>query len=192
MSIDWSKAPYDAEAGYCGTSQAYDAWYRRDGAGQVQQMCPAAGYPDWTWMGGRKDFPVGAELRPAAESTWDGEGLPPVGTVCELWPKPSVDKTAVDHDRYKSQIGRKVKIVAHHDIGGDCIAAVFAGENDFVFEYHSMIEGNFRPIRTAEQIERDKGTSAWITQIEKEYGWDTAAECERILIDAGYRKQVQP
>lgn len=62
--IDWSKAPEGAEAGYLGTSHAYDAWYKREENGEVLQICPAAGFNDWVSMGGRKDFPVGSVLRP--------------------------------------------------------------------------------------------------------------------------------
>lgn len=82
--IDWSKAPERAEAGYLGTSHAYDAWYKRDANGEVCQICPAAGFNDWVSMGGRKDFPVGAVLRPSAPA-WAGIGLPPVGVKVEAY-----------------------------------------------------------------------------------------------------------
>lgn len=62
--IDWGKAPEGAEAGYLGTSHAYDAWYKRDANGEVWQICSAAGFDNWVSMGGRKDFPVGSVLRP--------------------------------------------------------------------------------------------------------------------------------
>lgn len=81
--IDWGKAPEGTEAGYLGTSHAYDAWYKRDANGEVLQICPAAGFNDWVSMGGRKDFPVGSVLRPVAP-VWVGVGPPPVGTVCEV------------------------------------------------------------------------------------------------------------
>lgn len=66
MNIEWSNAPAGTEAAYGGCSQLYMAWYRRDESGIVQQICPGAGVHSWTDMGGRRDFPFGAELKPNA------------------------------------------------------------------------------------------------------------------------------
>ena len=64
MSIDWSKAPKDAEAGSPECSQLYACWYKRNSWGDVMVICEDGKGIDWGHMGGRKDFPVGAELRP--------------------------------------------------------------------------------------------------------------------------------
>lgn len=64
MNLNWSKAPEGAEAGHPGADELYPAWYRKDVSGLVEQICPDAGIHTWTWMGGRKDFPVGSVLRP--------------------------------------------------------------------------------------------------------------------------------
>ncbi|WP_213881240.1 hypothetical protein [Pseudomonas sp. dw_358] len=187
MSIDWSKAPEDAEAGYLGTSQTYDAWYRRDGGGQVQQMCPAAGYPDWTWMGGQKDFPVGAELRPVTESQWNGEGLPPVGTWAVL-SGPSKYLQPI----HPEWAGTEVKIYAHFTTDeGRKLAAYVSADHQ---RGGVGIEHLFCPIRTAEQIAAEERAAAiedmWITYWKPEP--QTAKEALGLLWDAGYRKQVQP
>jgi hypothetical protein len=64
MNVDWDEAPQGAEAGHPGGEGLFPAWFRKDTAGLVEQICPAAGINTWTWMGGRKDFPVGSVLRP--------------------------------------------------------------------------------------------------------------------------------
>lgn len=171
MNIDWSKAPYDAEAGYLGTSAAYDAWYRRDGNGQVQQICPAAGFTVWTWMGGRTDFPVGAKLRPVPKSKWTGEGLPPVGTVCEC-------KFAGQPDSHFTRVTIRYISDKH---------AVLFGE---VETSHNVVACVFRPIRTPEQVaaeEREKYLQEVGKLFEPREPYDSRTIGER-MYDAGYRK----
>ena len=186
--IDWSKCPQATH--FAPKPEDEDMWN-----GVFWRIVDGEGVEAWAIEGGRvlyysrptwrAETAVRLIARPVQ---WSGEGLPPVGTVCELWPKPSVEKTAVDHDRYKSLIGLEVKIIAHHDIG-DCIAAVFVGSNDFVFEYHSMVEGNFRPVRTAEQIAAEERTKAIDDLVKVTCINRGEAAC---IYDAGYRKQVTP
>lgn len=182
MDIDWSKAPADAEAGYLGTSSCYDAWYRKDGVGQVQQICPAGGCNEWTWMGGRKDFPVGAVLRPSARTAteWTGEGLPPFGTVCE-------------YNDLISSSWTRVKILAHFD--NNVPVAVFIPDNDSQNkEVDQAIAECFRPIRTAEQVEKEEREVACrqlcIDAGSSDYT-GRQMEVAYKLYDAGYRKQEQ-
>jgi len=186
MSVDWSEAPEGATH-----------W---DSA-ELGFMRPSLTVGDWDYFAvgdkwtlyGRINNQIRSDMvtRPV---TWDGEGLPPVGTVCEISLKSSIDKHAVDIERYKSHAGKKVEIVAHHDIGGGCRAAVYAYSNDFAFEYHSLIEGHFRPIRTAEQIEADEREEAAIELAYVATGHrDRSKDCwislAKVIYDAGYRKQ---
>ena len=67
MSIDWSKAPKDAEAGSPESHQMYACWYKRNSWGDVMVICEDGKGIDWGHMGGRKDFPCGHELRPSVE-----------------------------------------------------------------------------------------------------------------------------
>jgi len=90
MNVDLDVAPEGAEAVHAGGEGLYAAWYRKDVSGLVEQICPGAGINTWTWMGGRKDFPVGSVIRPPIllghapyASQWNGEGLPPVGADIE-------------------------------------------------------------------------------------------------------------
>lgn len=64
MVIDWSRAPPDAEAATPESGMMYACWYKRNQFGDVMVICEDGGRIDWGWLGGRKDFPVGYELRP--------------------------------------------------------------------------------------------------------------------------------
>ena len=63
MTINWSAAPTDAEAGNPECSQLYACWYKRNQWGDVMVIIDGSGI-DWSHMGGRKDFPCGAQIRP--------------------------------------------------------------------------------------------------------------------------------
>lgn len=160
--IDWSKAPEGAEAGYLGTSHAYDAWYKRDANGEVWQICPAAGFNDWVNMGGRKDFPVGAVLRPVAPA-WVGIGLPPVGLECEtLWSSTTGEYVPV-------------RIIAHDEdravvrfIGGER-----KGEYDSDRQHNDYCYPIFRPIKTAEQLAAEALRTKYMPQLIKLWDADT-------------------
>lgn len=70
---------------------------------------------------------------------WFGEGLPPVGTVCEV-------AIGYGHD------GDRVRIVAHDD--GEAVGRYMSGE--LIGSYASFVEGQLIPPRTAEQIAADE------------------------------------
>jgi len=120
-------------------------------------------------------------LKAVEQPAWNGEGLPPVGTVCEYnwreeWHK--VNVMALVRDRFESQ------------------QVIVQMEKDWNYEDRPS---RFRPIRTAEQIaaeEREKGIDEMVQFFMNYYGNPKGAEeyfliC-RSLYDAGYRKQVQP
>lgn len=118
---------------------------------------------------------------------WSGEGLPPIGIDVEVFAKYS-------HPRFDRFIGQRVHIVAHDVINGDPVA-VFrmpVDGDDTEQDYHAMVAKSFHPLRTPEQTERDKCMTLWLQAVATDYDQATADKCEKILIDAGYRKQVAP
>lgn len=192
MNIDWSKAPADAEAGCCETSQTYAAWFRTDGNGQIEQICPKAGVTKWTSMGGRFDYPIGHELRPA---NWHGAGLPPVGTVCEFAGFNPEETLPTD-----PAVGDKVTVIAHY-LSGCVEVAAFTfncAANFGSLHVAQGAHGCFRPVRTAEQIAADERKAQILEMIDvfgldtSIWGLDTVREICGHLWEAGYRKQVAP
>lgn len=191
MSIDWSKAPEGAEAAHPGNPGVYPAWYRRDVAGLVEQICPMAGILNWTWMGCRRDFPIGSLVRPKnSDPAWVGIGLPPVGTVCE------VVSPGYSNDRFDRFVGQLVTIVAHDVIDAEPVAVFRMSVNGQVDEqeYHAMVAKCFRPARTPEQIaaeERDKAIAEMVDALGCDPEASKTGEFIRcgLLYDAGYRRQ---
>lgn len=104
---------------------------------------------------------------------WDGEGLPPVGTVCEY----------LKHAKYKTT-WIKVRVVF---IGGNLIVFEHgANSNEFS---EQITEVSFRPIKTPEQIAAEErlhdidemmGVGNWHSR--------TFKDVISALYDAGYRK----
>lgn len=107
---------------------------------------------------------------------WTGEGLPPVGTVCE----------AQIYSGKGDLIWVEARVLHHHPRHKKSAAIAHGGEE--LLAWTSM----FRPIRTPEQIaaeERDKAIDEMVPAsplLDK--GWSRRV-CEA-LYDAGYRKQV--
>lgn len=119
------------------------------------------------------------------QEPWNGEGLPPVGTMCEY---NNLEPHPVSTDLKWSP----VHIVAHDTQGGE----VFA-----VFSSLSGYHGNkrpecFRPIRTPEQIEAEERRCEIATLVQHICA-DGAFDCDdpevpevaAKIYDAGYRKQ---
>lgn len=167
--IDWSKAPE-------GTTGAMVAQFGnssiREGAVEF--------VPRGSWQ--RSDYEEGPDAWVYIEkpTTWAGEGLPPVGTVCELtfahwsgWEECTV-----------LCIGEKMIFVRQLTRAGK------------VYEGSMNREGvKFRPSRTQEQIEREARSKACsdISKIVEPY--NTSIDCSaairatvEAMIDAGYRK----
>lgn len=195
MTIDWGKAPASAEAA-SGLSPNR-VWYRRDLYGRVFQICPSAGCEDWTSMGGRTDFPVGAVLRPVEKLAatvrqadgWDGEGLPPDGSIVEV----INDNRFNIRQESKEFIGKPVRVAAAFVMSESgrqmvCVdGGVDLGCEVFILDL-------IKPIRTAEQIaaeERQAGIKKlgdWLctaSSVPTPYLWEVAQR----VYDAGYRKQ---
>ena len=128
----------------------------------------------------RAQWQAAVDALKAGKQAWNGEGLPPVGTVCEYnW-----------HGAWSEGT-----VVALVDGGLDCEEAIIQLNGDWAFAKNP---GLFRPIRTAEQIAADD-QSAQINRMINEslegVAGVTIAQARTIcsqLHKAGYRKQVQP
>lgn len=165
--IDWSKAPEDAEY-WC------EMQFFKTVNGEWKVWCPGLGSwvnpaykaPDnFSWWGN-------AVARPTTPS-WSGEGLPPVGVVCEVFNRelsnPEWEKCTI----------------------------LFAGKNRFLYDSESCAERcgyienlEFRPVRTSEQIaedERERFAQELVAAMGKGGGPNALYQARR-MYDLGYRK----
>lgn len=171
MEIDWSKAPEwaVAHALYTFVNQITPVWV---GVDQWQDVVRGKPFPYGGGAGDARHNPTRAQFqyetpRPAA---WTGEGLPPVGTVCEVDGSAGPTGWGECTIRYVSDDVIVFKRVAYG------------------FESFSSIgEDSFRPIRTPEQIaaeERIASAYRMCAIVPTLTNVDAVA-----LYDAGYRKQ---
>lgn len=172
MNIDWSKAPEGATH-YCIGSMDNTHW--RDYSGHNAKY-----WLDGAWhfhpMTSSKCLSMPGDV---ARPKWNGEGLPPVGTVCEI--------------NHPSLNWVRCEIVAHkHFECGSKTHAIAWIDGDTIDQSQGL---RFRPIRTPEQIAAEERESA-IAEMCADAGKpdmpmrsrDQAAK----LYDAGWRKQVKP
>lgn len=171
MSIDWSKAPegathYDTRPG------RMPAFMRMpDDSGSVWHYWNGS---EWAYYGTSPDWELMAK-RPAE---WDGQGLPPVGAVCEM-----------HHSSWAEGLWepRKILFIGKHHV----VTSEPDDDDDEKISYTASLE--FRPIRTPEQIaaeEREKAIDAMAEDLRKAFANPKMAAIT--LFDAGYRKQVEP
>lgn len=221
MNIDWSNAPADAEAGRAEQSGFLSAWYKKDAAGLVMQICQGAGVNVWASMGGRMDFPLGAQVRPMIERELKGQeecahseasrlGCPECGAdfsrpryVPKPWtgeglPPEGLICEFARFPKTKEPKWAHVRILAHlidDRLSGP--VAVFLPLSGSA-QCDQAVAECFRPIRTAEQIAAEKRKIAiWEMACDCGYGHneDHGFEVSPIFAaayDKGYRKQVQP
>jgi len=116
---------------------------------------------------------IGAEHK-ATTPSWSGEGLPPVGVVCE-----------VEYDDGR-QIWHEAEVIYHKKDGPRIAAAMLIGDGRDKLVWVSQ----FRPIRTPEQIaadEREAAVDAMVKACPYPGSTSTRLDCES-LYSAGYRK----
>lgn len=184
MSIDWSKAPAHATHWCPGNARIEEGWIYK--AGQEFYSCYAEKSCEHI-----PNFPAWRALRliprPVEPAPWNGKGLPPVGTVCEI-----AGSAEFFHNRHPE--GVKVKIYAHFT---DDRGVELAAFTDDIGQVGGVgIAKCFRQIRTPEQIaaeEREASIKAMMALNPDENPNQTLSKwlCEA-LYDAGYRKQVTP
>lgn len=131
-----------------------------------------------------------------SEIEWNGEGLPPVGTLCEFCGGNSAPEDPRDKDL---QDGDPVEIIAHF-YDGDLHLAAFIFNPQLRNPGRGMASveqgayGCFRPIRTPEQIAAEERAAAieemWSTYWQPDA--PTAKEALGLLWDAGWRKTEAP
>ncbi|ELX9520691.1 hypothetical protein ACKWWR_006181 [Pseudomonas aeruginosa] len=179
MSIDWSTAPEGATHWEPRSYDFAEGWMRKDWDG----------WSYWSeggevWVRGVLTCDVSAEREATFEArpqdTWDGQGLPPVGTLCE-WHGPNSDGP-------DGWVYTESNVVAYTDDG-----LFICMQKPGCWPVVQRIDNcEFRPLRTPEQIaaeERDAGISDMQT-ITDGAGPTVYAKLSA-LYDAGYRRQEE-
>lgn len=178
MAIDWSKAPCNATHGreHLGGVD----FYHRDEAGT------------WNfWYVNRWEYAIGTSESScvARPKSWNGEGLPPVGTACE-WFDPGCERWLSVSIAYLSSWVIVLRDSTPHPDGSVEIAKEISSDPD--------INPKLRPIRTPEQIAADE-LQKMIADLADVIGSRnstgdvlTAQRVHDYLSRIGYRKQEQP
>lgn len=177
-NVDWSKAPEGATHWMPETEHWRNGFWKRDG--DVNYYFTGVA---WRRSTNNPFDEQNIVKRPAAPQ-WSGEGLPPVWTVCMVYPHNTLWG-------FRSTSGHRRKILAYHGdfvwLGNDCMA----------LESTRIDKVDFKPLRTPEQIaaeEREKAIKAMVDVLQVSDNLSGTAEyivCG-ILHDAGYRKLEQP
>lgn len=129
-TINWKMAPSGAEAYQPEGPEQFPGWYKKIKGEVYWWQLTDSQNEQWLWMGGRRDFPVGAIIRPAViigQPAWVGVGIPPVGTVCEVLP------------------AKQVPYIAEITAIGRLSLLVWVAENDCEIAL-STVTTQFRPI----------------------------------------------
>ncbi|HHK0021537.1 TPA: hypothetical protein ACQQGR_004928 [Pseudomonas aeruginosa] len=185
MSIDWSKAPSSATH-YLPEQKdlGWEAcWYKKDGDKWLVMNCARLekrGHMEWVVDDSEVDKFVPLLVpRSAFSSEWNGQGLPPVGTVCIVEPHNTMWG-------FSSTSGYERKILAYYG------EYVWLGHAETPLETTRIDKVDFRPLSTPEQIaaeEREKAIEEMrelVGDIDKVPTWSDALAA---LYDAGYRRQ---
>jgi len=180
--IDWSKAPEWADGhGLVAHHGITEVWISMEQYAVVGAEDRAYAYGGGTGDH-RHNFTRGqVQYITPRPARWDGEGLPPVGTVCEV-------QTWVNRE------WRKTTVLAHHL--GFAVHSWSTDGDDIQVEVAPS--GDFRPFRTPEQIAAEELEDR-LTVMSRAYQDATGrtpdayvSEAFRALEEAGYRKQVAP
>lgn len=161
MKIDWSKAPEGATH-YGPETDVYAAsWFKKENG----DWCSWLEHIDDRW---EVDIDVPSSYEKAMvkrPDEWSGEGLPPVGTVC--------DALVCG--------GWKECLVIYHDPNNEDMAAV-------TYSGMLMWSSEFRPTKTPEQIAAEEREQA-IREMKLIAGFTVGGGCIfSRLYDKGYRK----
>ncbi|MGI0560453.1 hypothetical protein ACRCOZ_28890 [Pseudomonas aeruginosa] len=176
MSIDWSKANGSAVAALIAKKNNihYPGFEFVSGYHRTGCMIRATSADDGSPLSAPEDVWEIVE-RPV---TWNGQGLPPVGTVCEvLWSESRLE-----------YLKAKVFGVNEH---GQPIFRFEEGPKKFEYQADPLRTASgtqvFRPVRTPEQIaaeERAKAIEEMCFAVET-----LTVKQAKALFDAGYRRQ---
>ncbi|MCS7758597.1 hypothetical protein N0619_20150 [Pseudomonas aeruginosa] len=173
MSIDWNTAPEGATHWEPSGPEFNEGWMKKEGNG-------------WFFWGLGAEWKYGGDVSAEREATfearpqepWDGQGLPPVGTVCEI--------------KHRDIGWVRCEIVAHKSFscGGLTHAIAWIDENTL-----DQSQGvRFRPIRTPEQIAAEERRNSILhlanLLIDSRGQCNEYSQAEAIF-DAGYRRQEE-
>ena len=180
MNIDWIKAPEDAtHAGNSPYEKGVITWFKGISDPASRNYFMNEGSMN-AWAISSENLSAWDLIeRPKKQEAWDGEGLPPVGTVCDM-----------HIDDFGWITGT---VVVHIDLD-EPTAVAHNGEEVF----HGNAS-DFRPIKTAEQLaeeERDKARTEVLNAMtsktmgfETEDQWQQRMKVVGEMLDMGYRKQ---
>ncbi|OZO23838.1 hypothetical protein [Pseudomonas aeruginosa] len=162
MSIDWSKAPEGTT--HYHIAEDINPWRKIEGTVAYEHYSGK-----WLRVNSFNEGCMPGYYVPIPQETWDGQGLPPVGTVCEyrhmIWPEYRPCEI-----RYISE----ESLVAYDD----------AQE-----QFYRTCDMLFRPLPTPEQIaaeEREKAIEEMCFAEET-----LTVRQAKALYDAGYRRQEE-
>ncbi len=173
MSIDWSKAPEGATHYQPESRDFHAAWFRLQGgkAREIWVVIPGGALEHIIDPTVFDESMQNLIARPAEPATWNGKGLPPVGTVCEyrhmIWPE------------YRSC---EIRYISEESL---------VAYDDAQEQFYRTCDMLFRPLPTPEQIaaeEREKAVGDMAMSIQGvPYQYPTLYA----LFDAGYRRQEE-
>ncbi|MDN5518947.1 hypothetical protein [Pseudomonas sp.] len=174
--IDWSKAPEWADGhGLVAHHGITEVWINMDQYAVVGAEDRAYPYGGGTGDNRHNFTRSQVQYITPRPARWDGEGLPPVGSVCE----------AYDAERDLWWPGQ---VLMH----GNSDHAFVSGTPEC---WGTLLWASiFRPVRTPEQIKAEEREKAIVEMAETMHAATgfgvNRADCEA-LYDAGYRKQVE-
>ncbi|MER0688529.1 hypothetical protein AAA569_35755 [Pseudomonas aeruginosa] len=162
MSIDWNTAPEGATHWEPAGLEFHEGWMKKEGNGWFFWGLGA----EWKYEGDvSAEREATFEARP--QETWDGQGLPPVGTVCEyrhmIWPE------------YRSC---EIRYISEESL---------VAYDDAQEQFYRTCDMLFRPVRSPEQIaaeEREKAIEEMCFAEET-----LTVKQAKALYEAGYRRQ---
>lgn len=174
-NVDWSKAPEGATHWMPGSQYWQEGFWKREGEANYF-------FEGGEWASSvAKPFGHPALVKRPAAPQWSGEGLPPVGAVCMVYPHNTLWG-------FGSTSGHRREILAYHGdfvwLGSDCMA----------LESTRIDKVDFKPLRTPEQIAKAERDAA-IHDIAVAMAWHptrSAKSLAAMVYDAGYRKLEQP
>lgn len=182
MSIDWSKAPEGATHWEPTGPEFHEGWMKKE-----------LGKWFW-WSKGSKEWVFTSNVTAKRETTfearpqetWDGQGLPPVGTVCEYR----------CNDSCEPNDWTAVHVLAHAAHGSDTAMLLAEDNNGEPGTMYGRIwvPGTCRPLRTPEQIAAEERRNSILhlanILIDSRGQCNEYSQAEAIF-DAGYRRQEE-
>ncbi|HHK2394342.1 TPA: hypothetical protein ACQRG4_002771 [Pseudomonas aeruginosa] len=180
MSIDWNTAPEGATHWEPTGPEFHEGWMKKEGD---YWFCWVEGINKW-FHG--PSCNVSAEREATFEArpqdAWDGQGLPPVGTVCEI--------------KHRDIGWVRCEIVAHKSFSCGGLTHAIAWIDEYTLDQSKGVR--FRPIRTPEQIaaeEREKAIQAMLDldpyDPHSGMGLTSREHFCGVLYDAGYRRKEE-